>query len=513
MAMKRLAIACCLLVCLVAVGTPVATAHSPPQSAPAHSPASPSAAYQTGDLLVDDPLGCVDGVCHDDRLNVSQADGLTDRELELLIDRSMARVELLRGERFESDVPVRVTDPETFSREELTPNRSASEFNRWNDQVWKALFIVGDNTSSETAITDTLTGSVNGLYSPTRDEIVIVTETPDAPRISEGTLIHELTHALQDQRYDLAAERFRGDTQDQDLAVTGLYEGVAGYIEARYRQRCDDQWRCFDTRPSNGDGGPANRGILMTVLQPYSNGPAYVHEIVTTEGWEGIDERMATPPKTTTETIHRESVDRQPIALADTATDGWERYPQQGRNGAEVAGEASIFVMFWYQAATNGADTVDSDVLYETGDVPYNTRNYVAPPSEGWVADALYPYRRGDADGYVWALDWETAEDAAEFQRAYTAMLAAYDATEPESGIYVVDDGGFSGAYAVAVDGTRVTVVHAPTRAGLFELRPTLDPAATTTESVPGFGVGSALVALAVALFGSATLAGRRRSN
>ncbi|TQQ80891.1 hypothetical protein EGH24_06955 [Halonotius terrestris] len=500
--MKRPAVGCCVLLCLVVAALPVAAAAQPADSG--------TTVHQADDLLVDDTLGCVDGVCHDDRLNFSQADGLTDRELELLIDRSMARVEVIRGERFESDVPVRVTDTETFSREQLSANESNLMFNRWNDQVWEALFIVGENSSSETEITQTLTGSVNGLYSPRNDEIIIVTENPDAPRISEKTLIHELMHALQDQRHNLGSPQFVGDTQDEDLAVTGLYEGVTGYVEARYEERCTDgRWRCFDVRPPGGSGGPTNRGILTTVLQPYSNGPAYVHEIVTEEGWDGIDEQMNEPPETTTEIIHREPVEPQPIDLADTATGDWQRYPGQGRDGAEVAGEASIFVMFWYQAATNGADTVDPEVLYETGDNPYNRRNYIAEPSAGWVSDELYPYRRGDDDGYVWALEWETAEDAIEFQNAYGEILAAYDANETAPGIYVVDDGGFSGAYAVDVDGTRVTIVHAPTTEGLFELRPDLDPDATT-DSLPGFGIGTALTAL-VAL-GSATFVARRRS-
>ena len=101
---------------------------------------------------------------------------------------------------------------------------------------------------------------------------------PDAPRISEATLIHELTHALQDQRHNLTSPRFSGETQDADLAVTGLYEGEAGYIEDLYRQRCDDdRWRCQRASPTSGDGGASNRGILTIVLQPYADGPGYVH--------------------------------------------------------------------------------------------------------------------------------------------------------------------------------------------------------------------------------------------
>jgi PGF-CTERM protein len=484
-----------------AATTPATAATSTATPTP---PATPPTNHSTNTSL-----GCVDGICHDDPINVTQVDGLDAAERDRLLARSMARVEYLRGESFTESVPVRVVDSETFGREQLTPNGSDPRYTRWNDQVWKALFIVGDNTSTQTAISETLTGSVNGLYSPRRDEIVIVADDPDAPRISEATLIHELTHALQDQRHDLTSPRFSGDTQDADLAVTGLYEGEAGYIEALYRQRCDDDsWRCQRASPTSGEGGATNRGILTVVLQPYSDGPGYVHEIVTTEGWAGVDERMADPPTTTSEIIHREPIDPQPVDPPSTATAGWHRYTEPGRNGTEVAGEASIFAMFWYQATTARADTVDPGTLYES-EGEYDSRTYSAPPSDGWAGDALVPYRRGDDDGYVWTTEWGTPGDAAEFHRAYTAILTARNATETDPGIYELDD-AFAGAYGIERDGTRVRIVHAPTTDGLRELDPGLEPSATS-DQIPGFGIAGALLALLAAGWALAWPATRQR--
>ena len=468
------------------------------QTATTAAGATPSPPISPTSHPANTSLGCVDGICHDDPINVTQVDGLDAAERDRLLARSMARVEYLRGEPFTESVPIRVVDSETFGREELAANGSDRRFTRWNDQVWKALFIVGDNTSTRTAITETLTGSVNGLYSPTRDEIVIVADDPASPRISEATLIHELTHALQDQRHDLTSPRFSGETQDADLAVTGLYEGEAGYIEARYRQRCgDDRWRCQRASPTSGDSGAINRGVLTVVLQPYADGPGYVHEIVTTEGWAGVDERMADPPTTTSEIIHREPIDPHPVDPPSTATAGWQRYTEPGRNGTEVAGEASIFVMFWYQATTAGGDTVDPGTLYESeGD--YDSRTYSARPAAGWAGDALVPYRRGNDDGYVWTTEWQTTDDAAEFHRAYTAILTARNATETDPGVYELDNDAFGGAYGIERDDTRVRIVHAPTTDGLRELTPGLTPSATTDQS-PGFGVAGALLALLAA--------------
>jgi len=482
-----------LLVVVLAVAVSVIAPATATAVSASTSVGSPSSATTTG--AANTSLGCVDGICHNESINVSQVDGLDADERDRLLARSMARVEYLRGESFTDSVPIRVVDAESFGRDELAAGDPDPRYTRWNDQVWKALFVVGDNTSTQTAITETLTGSVNGLYNPTRDEIVIVADDPDAPRISEATLIHELTHALQDQRHNLTSPRFQGETQDADLAVTGLYEGEAGYIEALYRQRCDDdRWACQRASPTSGDSGASNRGILTLVLQPYADGPGYVHEIVTTEGWNGIDERMADPPTTTSELIHREPIDPRPVDPPSTATAGWQRYTEPGRNGTEVAGEASIFVMFWYQATTAGADTVEPATLYES-EGEYDSRTYTAPPAEGWAGDALVPYRRGDDDGYIWTTEWETPSDAAEFSRAYTAILTARNATEPSAGTYRLANDRFAGVYGVERDGTRVRIVHAPTAEGVTELAPTLTPTATT-DPTPGFGVGGALLAL-----------------
>jgi PGF-CTERM protein len=464
----------------------------------------------------DSRLGCVDGVCHDDELGFDEPTNLTDEELDRLVDRSMARVEELRGQQFESSVDVEVRSRESFRDDSVLTNSTRTDsFEQWNDQVWEALFVVGEDQRSAEAIDSTVGAAVNGFYMPSADQIVIVSSTPDSPSVSEQTLIHELVHALQDQQYDLTSPQYRADTQDADLAVDGVVEGEAGYIEARYEERCAaGQWECLDepaTAGSNSDS-PSNQGILLTLLQPYSDGPAYIHEVRTTEGWDGVGERVAEPPETTSTIIHGQPPEAASLDVTNEATDGWRRYADEGIGGAETAGEASIYVMFWYQAAEYGADTVDTDSLRQaTG--AYDQYNYSAAPSDGWAGDKLYPYERGEDDGYVWTTQWESARDATEFVEAYGAILDAHDATETDSGAYVVSDGSFSGAYAVDVPDTRVTIVHAPTEAGLFELRPSLEPTAVDDgggptpleDDVPGFGVAAALAALV------AFVAARRR--
>jgi len=483
------------------VGVGVGIAHPDDPATP--EPASEnSTAVQTTAPSESDELGCVDGICHDDDLEFTDATALSEAELDTLVARTKARVQYLRGEAFTDGVTVEVQSREAFRDSDIAaPARSDDEFERWNDQVWKGLFVVGDDQRSGDAIDGTVGEAVNGFYQPGETRIVLITPSTEEPTVDEQTLLHEFAHAHQDQHHDLTSPQFRGETQDADLAVDGLVEGEAVYLEYQYEERCESgEWSCFDDPgTSGGSSDDLNRGILYTLLQPYSDGPAYVHDIVEREGWSGVDDRMDEPPETTTEIIHREPTNASSVASPPDGSEGWERYPDQGVDGAETVGEASVFVMLWYQASEYGADTVDPGILQETSH-PYEQLNYVADPSDGWAGDELVPYQRGDDDGYVWTIEWESSDDVTEFTRAYGAILDAHDANETDSGVYIIENGSFSGAYAVETDDTQVRIVHAPTEAGLFEIDSSLDPTSVDhsplEDAVPGFGVAASVAAV-----------------
>jgi PGF-CTERM protein len=374
---------------------------------------------------------------------------------------------------------------------------------------------------------------------------------------------------MQDQYHDLTRPRYAGTTQDGDLAADGIVEGEAVHIEERYDARCADNWSCLDAPSAGGGGGGSanlNFGILQTVLQPYADGAFYVEALVEREGWAAVDEAMTEPPASTAEVIHRDpDYETADIAFEDTATGGWETYPDQGVDGAETAGEASMFVMFWYQSFEYGYPVLDPDAtarenvrIHTRPDRQLRTRanfNYAHEATAGWAGDELYPYRDGEGDdardGYVWVTEWQTPADAASFRETYLTMLTAHGDAPYEAGrVYEIADGDFPGAYGVVREGTTVTIVHAPEPAGVLELRPDADlappatddatdtdddgdidgdgddgddggspaddggddssgPNAATDDASPGFGVAAGVVSLLAAL---SLLARRRRS-
>ncbi len=425
--------------------------------------------------IADEPLGRVNGIWYNDSLNVTYNDGLSDEELGDVVSRSMARVEYIRGLKFQSMVNITVISRDR--RRELTRTETMDyEFRQWNTQIWKALFIIGEDEDVADEFERVRSESVKGYYRIGTGNITMVARNPEAVDLDVETLVHELIHALQDQHYNLSSDQFQGVVQDRQLGRQGLIEGDSEYVRMQYVSRCEFEWECLPLQRQQGPDETVqelNLGLWGVLYQPYADGPAYVQAIVDRYGWEAVNNLYFSPPSTSRELIHQELFFEPRIRFNDTSTDGWQRYQEFGFDGADSVGEASVYMMFWYQSVEYGANVVDT-AEFNNDPNPYSSYNYVSESSSGLIGDRLVPYRnaRTGESGYVWVLEWESEDDVTEFAWDYFRILHAHEATVHEAGTWIIRDGGFSGAYRVSRDATTVTITHAPSIQSLDEIRP-----------------------------------------
>jgi opacity protein-like surface antigen len=393
----------------------------------------------------DDPVGQENEVAWNQDIAVTTADGLNATERRAIVDRAIARIERVRGLEFSADVPVSV-----ISRSQYLRNRSGGggneTYHRWNDQVWEGLFVVGEDRSFHEVQNSTMGSQVLGYYSPSREEIVIVSDS-ETPTLSRGTLVHELVHALQDQQFGLDQDP---ETQDRQLASRSVTEGEANYVQRRYEERCNDGWSCVEVAAAGGSGsGNADQGVLLVILQPYVTGPTFVDTIRERGGWDAVNRLYDRFPDSTEQVLHPDRYpDDEPVdvTVPDRSGEQWRRFDLDPV--ADTLGEASVFAMFMH----NG--------VLDRGTGRYS---FQSPASEGWAGDALVPYRAGDRDGYVWRTVWDSEADAREFREAYGAVLDAHDAEARGSGVFVVAESDpFGDAFRVTRSGKTVTVVNAP---------------------------------------------------
>ena len=486
---KRVSVCLAVLIVLASV-VPAAVAGTGPAAIDEDREVAPQRADPDSDTI-----GWEGGYWHDEPIDVDQSDGLSEEEFDAYVSRAMARVEYVRQAEFQSDVPVEVISREEFQQQRSANTTPNASFDAWNDQVWEALFVIGEDREANEALRSATGQSTAGFYVPAEDHIRIITDSPENPTIDNATLVHELTHALQDQQGDLGEQITATETQDAGLATDGVVEGEANYIEQQYTERCGVEWDCVET-PSSESGGaqePPNLGILLTLLQPYSDGPVYIDYLLDQGGWDAVDAAFEDPPTSTEQIIHLKDEEPVPIDYRDRARNGWETFPNQGVDGSDTVGEASMYVMFWYQARTARAQTVSPGSVVETTS-PLDMYNYDATPSAGWGNDRVFPYHKGTGEdaqyGYVWVTEWDTERDAAQFHNAYRAILKAHNDQPQGDNAYVVPGGRFAAALRIDREGTRVTIVNAPTVDDLSDVRPA--GAGGSESGASGDGDGSA---------------------
>ncbi|WP_336362639.1 Hvo_1808 family surface protein [Halalkalicoccus salilacus] len=480
-----------------------------------------------GPMVASDPVEAQSGSEPDWReydadaeIEVDDADGLDDDELEAVVSRAMVRVEEIRGVEFEERPSVTVVTRAEFQEEYDGLGGEPTDGNAtFQNAKYRALFLAGDDQDATDARSENQGTSVAGFYAPSTGGIVIVADG-DRPRMNEPILAHELYHAYQDGRWGLA--NYDAATQDGRNAQLGLIEGDAVYVESLYERRCGEEWDCVipaddaETGEVDRPSQPANVGILLLDFQPYDDGPAFVETIHETEGWDAVNALYDAPPETTEQVISPEAYpDDEPreVAVEDDHGERWERVRPDGRPDHGRLGMAAITTAFVHPLYDSGGEEsvipADDWFTSEGEPPPYGALNYESEYATGWDGDRFHAYQREDGRlGYVWRIAWDSPADAETFLEGFDELLAYWGGERVESDTYVVDEGGYEGAYHVESEDGVVTITHAPTVDALTEVYADADPGSgdpvdggdeeKPTDELPGFRITVAVAVVAL---------------
>ena len=129
----------------------------------------------------------------------------------------------------------------------------------------------------------------------------------DLDPYTASIVVHELTHALDDQRFEVFAHR--PSSAESAAAWTALTEGSAKRVELAFVDQLDAGQRgqyqsAVDDRERRLSGiDPAIRAALDA---PYELGAAYVSSLFASGGNEAIDRAFTSPPITTAQLLGSE---------------------------------------------------------------------------------------------------------------------------------------------------------------------------------------------------------------
>ena len=421
------------------------------------------------------PADDADTATPDDGQRVDATDGLDDRELDAVVARTAARVEVMRCLSFHSVPTVRVENRSTVraNQRAAIAERSATT-RRFDDALLETSLILGGAVNASDARAATTASATLGFYDPATGEIVVVAENGTASDLDEATLAHELVHALQDQHFDL--DRFDASRTDAAFAESALIEGDASLVGHRYRTRCaDGDWALGCLESSSGSTGNSEYlGLELFYFQPYNEGPAYAEALYAQGGWPAVNDRYDTPPASTKELLYpttSTAFEPATVSFQPVTDPAWERLEPSGQPAHDVLGPgtigAAVLAPTFQADMTNiySAQHVTNNVDQSTLD-PLEPYDYAVDATAGWEGGRFEVY--GTEDGQTatrWRTTWESETAAASFRERYVQLLEVRGAASSRNFVgtyHFPPDNEFDGRYAIRQNGTTVTIVHGP---------------------------------------------------
>jgi hypothetical protein len=470
-------------------GNQTATAAAPATAAPGETRTMPTTEATPARNLADPPqdmLGWEGGLWYNESISVSSGNGLNETEQDTVVNRTMARIETVRQLEFEEPVPVRVLSRSEFRQRPsgLAGDRSAA-FRTFDNAKFEAMFLVGENNNSLAVQQSNRGQNVLGFYSPRNDSIVVVSPS-GTPRLSRSTLSHELTHALQDQQFNLSSSS--PPTRDAYNARNGLVEGAANYVQRRYGARCGNEWRCLQTPENTGSNNSGstdlNLGVYLLSYFPYADGPDFVDYVYDRRGWSGVNALYEDLPESTEQVIHPRKYGRDAptnVSIRDSSSNGWTRVRpgSPGRPDYATLGQSALSSMFAYTIYDNyhpSSSVVSPTTFLNVGAGGANRTDpfdYDLNYTDGWDGDRMVVYQKNNRTGYVWKLTWDSRQDAREFVQGYRQLLTHWGGERVlgRQGVWEIrSNSPFTDAFRITRQGDTVTIVNAPQVEGLRDV-------------------------------------------
>ena len=280
---------------------------------------------------------------------------------------------------------------------------------RVRQDVYRLLGLISPDTDLLSSFLSLLGLGIAGFYEPPLDAFYLLDDLGGVTSsASRTTVVHELTHALQDQYYDLEAlDKQREDDWDAQMALSTAIEGDAVNTETLYfgsalRRRP----ACFMM--------PARVGVLPYVVYRelnswYDDGVCFIQAVLPRfeNQISRVFERL---PATTEQILH-----------PDKYLAGEAAKPVQLTSLLSGLGEGWSEV----KRSTLGEFTLQN-LLY-TG---LDDRPAIQNAAAGWGGDGWALYGRDEALLIQVVTSWDTPAEADEFWRAFVSSLQGRSRSE-----------------------------------------------------------------------------------
>jgi len=354
------------------------------------------------------------------------------------------QVETLRGWKFKTPVKKALCEPDyicTLTTRDLDEDYPNGKVNRIQAAL-RMLGLLPEDCDLLQTYLGLMESQIGGFYDPKTQTFYLVRRDPDATYDdfnSRVVMAHELTHALDDQYFDLRQFMLSSErTEDADMTRSAVVEGSATVLMMRYMI----QFRSSD----KGDSPDADTHeaaeqahtllnsplYFQTIMAPYTCGMKFLIEGNPSSSATHLSEGLGTqvraaaqnPPASFEQILHPEKYwdpakQDPPVTATDTDVEKAITPPGYHVIYRDTYGEAIASLLTRPKYLKASPSLMDA------------ASYWITPAASGWGGDRFYLLGAGptadeaarnlkDLKG-VWVTLWDTPKDRDEFLAAYHA--------------------------------------------------------------------------------------------
>jgi hypothetical protein len=281
-----------------------------------------------------------------------------------------------------------------------------------------AIGLVPDGTDLMAAMISLYGEQVGAFYVPEERALYTFKDQSWTSGVDKMLLSHELTHALQDQNFDLT--KFPLNVKDNDdlaLATSALMEGDATVLMTRYyAENADPAHMVGDITAMLGQNTAKLREappfLRSMLLFPYVQGQQFAMALFSAGGADALNDAFRHPPVSTQQILHPETF-------------------LYNRHNPETLTLSRIDSKDWRLIGNNVLGEFGVRCLLEQGLGLFDAQQI----AQGWNGDRYNVYVRGTngPTALVWITAWDNEQHAAAFEDAYKGLVQKHGLTAESS--------------------------------------------------------------------------------
>jgi len=307
-----------------------------------------------------------------------------------------------------SEAGVRAQINESISRQTPAEELEADR------KLLVALGLVKPEENLKQTLTNVYTEQIAGSYNEEDKEITVVEGKGLGTIMDELTIVHEITHALQDQNFHLDRPPLDNEAYsgDNNLAIESLAEGDAMTAMLDYAKEYVDMAKLLKEELKGLEGSQVSSEqldraplyIRRSLLFPYEEGMVFVIALKERKGIAGIDAAFADPPLSSEQIMHPDKY----IGRRDNP------------RTVPLADISGILGKKWKMINSDTLGEFDVGVWFEQLSGMIASRDVAG----GWGGNTIQ-YYRGPGGKYVVvnAFVWDTPADARQFFDGYAGLI------------------------------------------------------------------------------------------